>query len=186
MQSIKDQCQQAYAASQTLATTSTQSRNDALWAMANAILDNQDLILKANTVDIEAGRAAAMTDALIDRLTLSPSRIKAMSDGLLTIRDLPDPIGELISGWTRPNGLQISQIRVPLGVIGIIYEARPNVTADAIGLCLKTSNCVVLRGSSSAYNSNKAITDCMKAVLPKFKIPEDAIQLLEDTSRDHV
>lgn len=184
--SIETQCQKAYKVSGILGNASSLLKNVAFEKMAGAILAHQDLILQANQKDIELGKQNGLSAALLDRLALNERRIQDISDSFLTVKDLADPVGEMMAGWTRPNGLRISKVRVPLGVIGIIYEARPNVTADAIGLCIKTGNCVVLRGSSSAYHSNKAIADTLKTALRETGLPEDAIQLLEDTSRDSV
>ena len=154
--------------------------------MADALVQNEQRILTENEKDVAEGISAGLSAALIDRLRLTPERIMGMAEGLRVIADLRDPIGEITDGWVRPNGLQISRQRVPLGVVGIIYEARPNVTVDAIGLCIKTGNAVVLRGSSSAYRSNRVITEVVVAAAAEAGIPANAIQLLEDTSRDGV
>jgi glutamate-5-semialdehyde dehydrogenase len=185
MRSIETQCQDAKASFYILATLGTDQKNALLMAMANAIETRQSEILAANEKDVSDVKAAGLSDAMIDRLLLTPTRVFGMADGLRAIARLRDPLGEVVEGWVQPNGLQISKVRVPMGVIGIIYEARPNVTTDAVGLCLKTGNAVVLRGSSSTYRSNRAIVDILQSVIPA-DIPQGIIQLLEDTSRDSV
>ncbi|MDF2800895.1 MAG: proA [Anaerocolumna sp.] len=159
-------------------------KNTVLLNVAKALVDNYEIILKANNEDIKSARENGISDALIDRLSLSLDRIKGMADGLLDIAALSDPIGEVISMSNRPNGLTIGQRRVPIGVIGIIYESRPNVTADAFGLCFKTGNAVILRGGSDAIHSNLAIVNVIKKALTTSGITENAIQLVEDTSRE--
>ena len=180
------QCKKAATAAPTIGALQSDLKNKALTRMADAILENETKILNANQEDVTNGRTAGLTEALIDRLTLNHDRLVGISDSLKTIVDLQDPIGEELTEWTVENGLNIRKIRVPLGVIGIIYEARPNVTADAIGLCLKTGNSVVLRGSSSAYNSNRAIVDVLQEAAIEFGVSPDAFQLLEDTTREGV
>ncbi|MBH1941466.1 glutamate-5-semialdehyde dehydrogenase [Mobilitalea sibirica] len=161
-------------------------KNKALAACAEALLDAQTEILDANVIDVTNSEKNGVKSSLIDRLRLSPQRLKAMADGLIEICALPDPIGEVISMKVRPNGLNIGQKIVPLGVIGIIYESRPNVTADAFGLCFKTGNAVILRGGSDAIHSNKAIVKALRQGLKASGCTEDAVQLIEDTSRDTV
>lgn len=155
-----------------------------LKAAASSLDSHRDDIIAANTTDVECARANSMSEALIDRLKLTETRIHAMAEGLLDIAKLDDPIGEVISMKERPNGLIIGQKRVPMGVIGIIYESRPNVTADAFGLCFKTSNAVILRGGSDAIHSNMAIVKALREGLAACGITEDAVQLVEDTSRE--
>lgn len=186
MKTIPEQCKAAYLAKPILAQLPTHTRNAAIAAMSAALLNSQAAILEANAKDISRGEASGMGVSLLDRLRLTPERILGIADSLKIIHDSPDPIGDTVQGWQRPNGLRITQIRVPLGVIGMIYEARPNVTADAIGLCIKTGNAVVLRGSSSAYDSNRAMVTAMNAAAISAGIPEGAIQLLEDCSREGV
>jgi glutamate-5-semialdehyde dehydrogenase len=159
-------------------------KNEALIACAEALIENAKEIILANELDVDHAIANQMKDSLVDRLRLTTDRIHSMAEGLRSVVALKDPIGELISMENRPNGLQIMNKRVPIGVIGIIYESRPNVTADAFGLCFKTSNAVVLRGGSDAIHSNIAVVKALKAGLAKAKVTEDAIQLLEDTSRE--
>lgn len=159
-------------------------KNEALLACATALIDHTKEILLANELDISNAIASQMKESLVDRLRLTPERIHSMAEGLRSIVALKDPIGELVSMENRPNGLQIMSKRVPIGVIGIIYESRPNVTADAFGLCFKTGNAVVLRGGSDAIHSNIAIVKALKVGLSNANVVEDAIQLLEDTSRE--
>lgn len=173
-------------ASVRLSSLSTAVKDSALEAMAEALEDRMELILAENRKDVDAAIAAGRPKAFVDRLTLNEKRVQAMATGLRQIRALPDPIGEVISGWVRPNGLEIVQRRVPMGVVGIIYESRPNVTADGIGLCIKTSNCVVLRGGSEALNSNRAIAGIMAEAAYGAGVPEGAIQLISNTDRGSV
>ncbi len=169
-----------------LAILSTDQKNKALEAMAQALENHGPHIIEANKLDVDEAVRRGRPKALIDRLVLNEERIKAMAEGLRVVKALPDPVGEVISQWKRPNGLMIGQQRVPLGVVGIIYESRPNVTADAIGLCLKTGNAVILRGSSEAIHSNKAIVTVMVEAARSVGIPEGAIGLIEDTRRESV
>ena len=155
----------------------------ALNSIADALIEHKDEIIKANNIDIEYGKEIGLTPSLIDRLTLGEDRIKGMADGVRKVSSLPDPIGNVISGNTLPNGLTVTRVKVPLGVIGIIFEARPNVTADAASLCLKAGNAVILRGGKEAINSNKAIAKIMSDAVEKVGLPKDSIQLIEDTTR---
>ncbi|MBQ2250163.1 MAG: glutamate-5-semialdehyde dehydrogenase, partial [Lachnospiraceae bacterium] len=159
-------------------------KNKGLLAAAQEILDQQEKILAANAIDIEHAKAKGMAQGLVDRLLLTSARIDGIVEGMRQVVGLEDPIGEVISMKQRPNGMMVGQKRVPLGVIGIIYEARPNVTADAFALCFKTGNAVILRGGSDAIHSNQAIVAVIRDGLRKCGIPEDAIQLLSDTSRE--
>lgn len=161
-------------------------KNQALLAAAKALVDNERLILEANEVDVELAKKNGLKESLIDRLCLNHERIIGMSDGLIQIAGLKDPIGEMISMENRPNGLQIIKKRVPMGVIGMIYESRPNVTVDAFGLCFKTSNAVILRGGSDSINSNKALVNVLQKALELCNITVDAVQLIEDTTRETV
>ena len=167
-----------------LANCNTNRKNAALAAMAEALIANTNEIISANIKDVETGRANGMAESLIDRLSLNDKRIAEMSKGLREVAALPDPIGEMIEGWTRPNGLRIQKVRVPLGVVGIIYEARPNVTADAAGLCLKSGNAVILRGGKEALNSNRALVAVMASAVEKSGVPNGAIQLIENPDRE--
>lgn len=167
-----------------LRTISTDKKNQVLAAVADHLVKNSEALLKANEEDVKNGKANHMPEGLVDRLLLTRERIEGMADGLRQLVDLEDPVGEVIGMKKRPNGLLIGQKRVPLGVIGIIYEARPNVTADAFGLCFKTGNVVILKGGSDAIHSNQAIVKCIRETLKAQGITEDAIQLIEDTSRE--
>ena len=167
-----------------LSNLSTLEKNKGLNAMANSLVNNKEEILKANKIGVRASMERGTSRSMLDRLALAEERIEGMANGLRQVVALPDPIGEVLGMWTRPNGLQIGQKRVPLGVIGIIYEARPNVTSDAAGLCFKAGNAVILRGGSEAINSNKAIVKVLREGLKSVGLPEDSIQLIEDTSRE--
>ncbi|WP_425060640.1 Gamma-glutamyl phosphate reductase [Sporomusa carbonis] len=173
-------------AARKLAALSTSVKNKALLAMADALETGYSTIVAANAKDVERAEAGGMAKPLIDRLLLNQARIQAMAEGVRQIAALPDPVGESLSGWVRPNGLNITKVRVPLGVIGIIYEARPNVTVDAAGLCLKAGNAVILRGGSEAINSNTAVTAVIAEAAYAAGVPEGAIQLVETTDRQAV
>lgn len=160
-----------------------EEKNEALKLIANALIENTDAILEANKIDVDNGRANGLTESIIDRLSLSKARIEGMAQGVLEVAALPDPIGTVLSGSKRPNGLNITKVRVPIGVIGIIFEARPNVTSDAASLCLKSGNAVILRGGKEAINSNKCISDIMRSALEKSALDKNCIQLIEDTTR---
>ena len=173
----------ARAAARPLAVASTKAKNSALVAMADAILRNEQAILDANAIDMSNGEEAGLSASFMDRLKLTPSRIRAMADGISEIAALKDPVGDVIAAWDRPNGLHIERVRTPLGVIGVIYESRPNVTADAGALCLKAGNPVILRGGSDSINSSSAIHACMVEGLKAAGLPQDAIQLVPTTDR---
>lgn len=173
----------ARAAVRPLAVASTAAKNAALSAMADAILRNEKAILAANAIDVANGEEAGLSASFMDRLKLDAKRIRAMSDGIREIAALKDPVGDVISEWDRPNGLHIERVRTPLGVIGVIYESRPNVTADAGALCLKAGNAVVLRGGSDSINSSAAIHACLVEGLKAAGLPGDAIQLVPTTDR---
>ncbi len=175
--------QNAVAAKYEMQSLSTEVKNKALVAIASALVEHSKEILLANDVDIKYGEAAGMHPGLLDRLRLTEDRVKAMAEGLTQIAELADPIGECLESFDRPNGLHIEKVRVPLGVIGIIYESRPNVTADAFGLCFKTGNAVILKGGSDALQSNIAITKVIREELEKQGITPDAISLITDTDR---
>lgn len=174
---------QAREAARKLNYLSTDIKNKALEAMAAALRNNMDYILQENSKDIEAGKEKGLSKALLDRLLLTPQRVKDMADGLQVIISLPDPVGEVESMWMRPNGIQVGRMRVPLGVIAVIYEARPNVTVDAAGLCMKAGNAVILRGGTEAINSNKAIASVIAKAAEEAGVPKGAIQLIENTDR---
>jgi glutamate-5-semialdehyde dehydrogenase len=167
-----------------LSCLSTQVKNAALTAMADALLGDINSVLKSNALDCEAGRKSGISAALLDRLTLTESRIEDMAAGLREVAALPDPAGELVDGWRLPNGLDIQKLRVPLGVIGIIYEARPNVTVDAASLCIKSGNAVILRGSSSAFQSNQELTRIISGAAEEAGLPPGSIQLIPLTDRE--
>ena len=176
----------AKSASREAAKLGTKAKNRGLLAVANELVEERELILQENAKDIEAAKAKGVKQSLIDRLALTEQRIEDMAEGLRQIAALDDPIGEVLGMKTRPNGLRIGKKRVPLGVVGIIYESRPNVTADAFGLCFKTGNAVILRGGSDAIHSNQAIARVIKEGLRKEKLSQDLILLVEDTSREVV
>ncbi|NUO80307.1 glutamate-5-semialdehyde dehydrogenase [candidate division KSB1 bacterium] len=182
-QEILDKGAKARRAADALALFSTTAKNQALAAMAEALLAKQEEILAANAKDIVNGKQAGLGEALLDRLLLNEKRIASMAHGLGQILALPDPLGDILKGWMRPNGLQITQKRVPLGVIGIIYEARPNVTVDAAGLCLKAGNAVILRGGKEAIYSNLKLAEILALACEKTGLPEHSIQLIESTDR---
>lgn len=169
-------------AAATLATAG-EKKNQALEAIAKALKEQSAKILEANKIDLENGKQNGLSQALLDRLMLNEARIEGIAQGVLEVAAFPDPIGTVISGGTRPNGLKITKVRVPMGVIGIIFEARPNVTADAAVLCLKSGNAVILRGGKEAINSNKCIADIMREAVKSAGLDENCIQLIEDTSR---
>ena len=173
----------AKAAARPLAIAGTERKNAALTAMADAVLRNEKTILEANAIDVANGEESGLSPAMMDRLKLTPERIAAMATGIREIADLADPVGEVIAQWTRPNGLAIERVRTPLGVIGVIYESRPNVTADAGALCLKAGNPVILRGGSDSLNSSAAIHACLVEGLKAAGLPEDTIQLVPTTDR---
>mgnify|MGYP000438661879 CR=1 FL=1 len=167
-----------------LSILSTKTKNNALALMAKELLDSKEEIIRANKIDMQEAKNKNVSETLLDRLYLNDKRVEDMATGLLEIVKLPDPVGEIISMWKRPNNLQIGQKRVPIGVIGIIYESRPNVTCDAAGLCLKSGNATILRGGSDAINSNKAVAKALVAGIKRSGLPQDCVQLLEDTSRE--
>lgn len=169
-----------------LANLTTGQKNEALLVMADALRAEADAIIAANAEDLERGRLGGTPESLLDRLALNPARIDGIAEGLRQIAVLPDPVGDSLESFERPNGLSIDKVRVPLGVIGIIYEARPNVTVDAAGLCLKTGNAVVLRGGSSALSSNRKIVEVLHGALARTAIPANALQLIEDPNRSSV
>jgi len=174
----------ARAAARRLATTSSAVKDGALAAIASALVERTDEILDANTEDLDRAEADAVAAALIDRLTLTPERVSAMAEGLRVVTGLKDPVGEVLDGWTLPNGLRITKVRVPLGVVGIIYEARPNVTVDAAGLCIKSGNACILRGSRVALSSNIALARVIAEAGTSAGLPPDAAQLIADTDRE--
>lgn len=182
--SLIEKGRKAKAAAAIMAQMTTAQKNEALELISAQLLEEQEFILEENEKDVEAGRKAGMSESLIDRLKLDESRLAEIASALVQVAELEDPVGEVLEQWERPNGLQMEKIRVPLGVVGMIYEARPNVTVDASSLCLKTGNAVVLRGSSTAIHSNKALVNVIHHALHKSPLPADAVQLIEDTSRE--
>lgn len=179
---LEEMGKKAKEAARTLAVMG-EEKNEALRLIAKALIDNTDAILAANKIDVDNGRANGLSESIIDRLSLSKARIEGMAQGVLDVAALPDPVGAVLSGSKRPNGLNITKVRVPIGVIGIIFEARPNVTSDATSLCLKSGNAVILRGGKEAINSNKCIADIMRSALEKSALDKNCIQLIEDTTR---
>lgn len=173
-------------AARKMAIINTVTKNNALNAMADALIENTEIIIEANAKDMVNGREKGLTPSLLDRLLLDESRIKSMAQGLRDVASLEDPIGEVIRMWRRPNNLKIGEVRVPLGVIGIIYEARPNVTVDAAALCVKSGNAVILRGGSEAINSNTTIARIISEAAEKSGLPKGCINLIENPSRDAV
>lgn len=163
--------------------TAGSKKDDALNAIASALKENSEKIINANDIDIENGKKAGLTRSLLDRLKLTEERINSMANGVSEVANLPDPIGRVLDGRTLKNGLQIEKITVPMGVIGIIFEARPNVTSDAAALCLKAGSAVILRGGKEAINSNKAIAEIMRDAIEKAGLPRDCVSLVEDTTR---
>ena len=183
---VKMKAMAAKKAAAKLAVINTAVKNQALLAMADALEKNQDIILAANALDMGCATAKGMKASMLDRLKLTTERIKGMADGLRQVAALPDPVGNVVGGCTLANGLNVTKIRVPLGVIGIIYEARPNVTADAAGLCLKSGNVVVLKGGSEAMESNKAIAAVLSAAAESAGLPEGCIQFIDTSDRQAV
>ncbi len=180
---VHDAARRARTAAATLAVTTRADKDTALHAMADALVDATDTIVAANDVDVETARAAGTGENVVDRLRLDPSRVAAFAQGLRDVAGLPDPIGEIVRGSTLANGLRMQQVRVPMGVIGMIYEGRPNVTADAAGICLKAGSAVLLRGSASAARSNAAIIDVMRGALETAGLPADAVQQIPADDR---
>ena len=170
-------------AARALALASTRAKNEALLQMARGLEEKTAPVLEANRADLARGRTSGLTSAFIDRLTLSEARIEEMAAGLRQVAALPDPVGETVEAWRRPNGIEISRVRVPLGVIGFIYESRPNVTADAAGLCLKSGNAVLLRGGSEALASNAAIVNVLGKAVEKAGLPADSVQVVDTADR---
>ncbi|MEN6348553.1 MAG: glutamate-5-semialdehyde dehydrogenase [Syntrophomonas sp.] len=181
---LVEQGRKAKTASRFLATASTTVKNKALMTMADALEAKTSEIIAANLLDIEQGKKTGLTPALLERLSLNETRIKDMAQGLREIAALPDPVGEVLGMWRRPNGLEVGRIRTPIGVIGIIYESRPNVTADAAGLCLKAGNAIILRGGEEALNSNRIIAATISAAALACGIPDGAVQLVDSEDRE--
>ena len=175
---VQQQALAAREAAQTLATTTRARKDAALHAMADALAKAETTVLEANAADVRRAEEAGTSASIVDRLRLTPERVSGIVDGLREVAGLPDPVGDVVRGWTNANGVHVRQVRVPFGVVGIVYEARPNVTADAAGLCLKSGNAVLLRGSSSAAESNAAVVDALRDGLADAGLPRDAVQLV--------
>ena len=186
-ETLKDEAmrlgKQAKAAARRLAALSPEDKNRALELMADKLEAQSEQLLEENNKDLEAAKSAGVSSSLLDRIALNPDRVRAMAKGLRDIGALPDPVHEIVKMWRRPNGLQVGRMRIPLGVIGIIYEARPNVTADAAALCLKSGNAVILRGGSEAHFSNQAIGEILRQACAETRVPQDAVQMVP--IRDH-
>lgn len=176
--------QKAQKAKRSLLTASTGEKNEILKAIAAKLVERQDVILKENEKDIGNARDNGISETMVDRLRLTPERIQGMADACIQLVNLEDPVGQIIEGSTRPNGMKISKIRVPMGVVGIIYESRPNVTVDAASLCIKSGNAAILRGGKEAISSNKILMDTMREAVKECGFPEDIVQLVENTSRE--
>ncbi|GAB1689229.1 glutamate-5-semialdehyde dehydrogenase [Krasilnikovia sp. M28-CT-15] len=184
--SVLQQAADARAASIELAAATRAEKDEALLLMAELLAQRADEVVAANAADVDRARTGGSTTAMIDRLTLTTARVAAMADGLRQLAALPDPVGDVVRGSTLANGLELRQVRVPFGVVGIIYEGRPNVTADAAGICLKSGNAALLRGSSSAYSSNAAIVAVLREAVTEAGLPADTVQLLDASTRDSV
>lgn len=180
---MRDKGQRARKAAREMARADTGTKNACLFALAQILLDESKAILEANAMDMRNGRGAKLEAALLDRLELNEERIEAMADGVKQVANLPDPVGEITDLKLRPSGIQVGKMRAPLGVVGIIYESRPNVTADAAALCLKSGNAAILRGGSEAMNSNQAIARCISKALTDAGLPADAVQVLDNPDR---
>src|SRR5882757_4020410 len=181
---LRDLGRRAVGASQHVARVSTGAKDAALAAAADLIVRGGDDLMAANAEDVARAERSDTSPTVVDRLRLTPARVEAMAEGLRQVVALPDPVGEVVDGWVRPNGLRVSRVRVPLGVVGIIYENRPNVTSDAVGLCLKSGNAAFLRGSSAAVRSNQAVVGLLREGIAKAGLPPDAVVLVEDGSRE--
>ena len=183
---VREMARKAKEASLQLAQLSTAIKNKVLQEMAEDLERNQEQLIKENQKDLAISEKAHLSSSLIDRLRLTPSVIQGMAEGFREVSRLPDPVGEVVKMWKRPNGLMVGRMRIPIGVIGIIYESRPNVTADASGLCLKSGNSVILRGGSEAFHSNQAIGQILRKVLYKMGLPQEAIQIFPHTEREAI
>ena len=183
---VREMAQKAKLASRRLVHLSSDAKNQALMQMADDLEASGSFLLEENRRDLEAGKKIPLSPAMMDRLRLTPAVIQGMAAGLREVAQLPDPVGEVTRMWRRPNGLQVGKMRIPIGVIGMIYESRPNVTADAAGLCLKSGNSTILRGGSEASRSNQAIGRILREALPKWNIPEDAVQVFPRTEREAI
>ncbi|MBS3906659.1 MAG: glutamate-5-semialdehyde dehydrogenase [Syntrophaceae bacterium] len=183
---VREMAKRAREVSRLLATLSTDTKNKALFEMADGLEKDQALLIEENRKDLIAGEQARLSSAMMDRLRMTPAVIQAMAKGLREVARLSDPVGEIVKMWRRPNGLTVGRMRIPIGVIGIIYESRPNVTADAAGLCLKSGNAIILRGGSEAFHSNQAIVHILQKALNKADVPEEAVQIFSRTEREAI
>ena len=183
---VEEKARAAKTAARNLALLSTKVKNEALLQMARGLEEKSGLILQANRRDLEQARAAGNSRAFLDRLTLTDGRIEEMAAGLRQVAALPDPVGDVLRMWRRPNGLEIGKVRVPIGLIAVVYEARPNVTADTVGLCLKSGNAVILRGGSEAIESNSVITQILAKAMEKAGVPPEAVQFIDSPDREAV
>ncbi|MDO9351418.1 MAG: glutamate-5-semialdehyde dehydrogenase [Deltaproteobacteria bacterium] len=183
---VKEMAKRAREVSRLLARLSTDTKNKALFEMADDLEKNQAFLIEENKKDLSAGEQAHLSSAMMDRLRMTPAVIQAMAKGLREVSRLPDPVGEIVKMWRRPNGLTVGRMRIPIGVIGIIYESRPNVTADAAGLCLKSGNAIILRGGSEAFHSNQAIVHILQKALTTADVPEEAVQIFSRTEREAI
>ncbi|MEW6375650.1 MAG: glutamate-5-semialdehyde dehydrogenase [Thermodesulfobacteriota bacterium] len=183
---VREMARKAKEASHLLALLSTDIKNKALLEMGDDLERRSDLLIEENQKDLADGKRAKLSSAMMDRLRLTPAVIQGMAEGLREVARLPDPVGEVVRMWRRPNGLMVGRMRIPIGVIGIIYESRPNVTADAAGLCLKSGNSVILRGGSEAFRSNQAISHILQGSLAKIGLPQEAIQVFPHTEREAI
>ena len=183
---IKEIAEKAKRASRTISSAATDKKRDALLNMAVLLTENVDHLASENEKDLASAKEKGIANAMLDRLTLTEARIIGMADGLREVAALPDPVGEIAKIRKRPSGIQVGKMRIPLGVIGIIYEARPNVTADAAGLCTMSGNAVILRGGSESIHSNRAIAKLLRQGLKEAGLPEDAVQLIPTTDREAV
>lgn len=181
---VEEQAKKAKKAAKNLSILTTEEKNEALRTVADALETGYESIISANLIDLKNGEEKGFEQAFMDRLSLNKERIFDFAEGLRQVAELPDPIGDVMSGWTLDNGLNVEEVRVPLGVIGMIYEARPNVTADAAGLALKSGNAIVLKGGSSALNSNKAIVEIIHKALEETRIPKNAVQFIDTVNRE--
>src|SRR4051794_21515286 len=184
--SVLQQANEARSASIELAAATRAEKDAALLLMAERLVERTEDIVAANATDVANARTSGLSEAMVDRLTLTPDRVAGMADGLRQLAALPDPVGDVVRGSTLANGLELRQVRVPFGVVGIIYEGRPNVTADAAGICLKSGNAVLLRGSGSAFSSNAAIVSVLRKAVHDAGLPANTIQLVDATTRDSV
>ncbi|OGP74572.1 MAG: glutamate-5-semialdehyde dehydrogenase [Deltaproteobacteria bacterium RBG_16_49_23] len=183
---VREIAKRAKEVSRLLAQLSTDTKNKALFEMADDLEKNQVLLIEENRKDLMAGEKANLSASMMDRLRMTPAVIQAMAKGLREVSCLPDPVGEIVKMWRRPNGLTVGRMRIPIGVIGIIYESRPNVTADAAGLCLKSGNAIILRGGSEAFHSNQAIVRILQTALSKAGAPKEAVQIFSRTEREAI